>query len=73
MAIEHLAPMTVHMAHVTTHVMSTHYAHDRPATVHYVVHCLGRYLWTMFTNTVHGHCSKKKNDPRKLGRHTYSH
>ena len=30
-------------------------AHDPPATVHCVVHCLGNCLLTLFINTIHGH------------------
>ena len=42
-----------------------HYAHDRPAIVHCVVHCLGHCLWTLFTNTIHGHCLKRKKKKNK--------
>ena len=36
--------------------VSVHCACDEPVIVHCVVHCLGHYAWTLFTNTVHGHC-----------------
>ena len=39
-------------------------ARDRPTTVH----CLGHCSWTLFTNTVHEHCSKKKKKrPSEIG------
>ena len=31
-------------------------AHDRPTTMHNVVNYLGHCSWTLFTNTIHGHC-----------------
>ena len=36
-------------------------AHHRPVTVH----CLGHCSWTLYTNTIHGHCSKKKKGVQK--------
>ena len=54
---------------MTSCAVCAHYAHDRPMTVHYVVHCLG----SLFMETVHQHCSwallkkkKYKNDPQGL-------
>ena len=35
-----------------------------------IEHCLGHCSWTLFNNTVHEHCSKKKKDPRDLGHHS---
>ena len=48
-----------------------HCAHDRPVTVHCAVHCLSHCSGTLYKNTDHGHCLKKKYeyDPRDLGRH----
>ena len=31
-------------------------AYNRPVTVHCAVNFLGRYSWTLFMNTVYGHC-----------------
>ena len=60
---------------------STQDAHDRAHSVcscsryrPMTVHCLGHCSWVLFTNSVHGYCSKKKVqnfDPWELGCHNY--
>ena len=38
----------------TTSIVCAHCAHDKPLTVHCVVHCLGRCSWALYENTIHG-------------------
>ena len=48
----------------TEHSVGAYYAHDPPAIVHCVVHYLGHCSRTLFTNIVHGRCSKKKKEKK---------
>ena len=48
-------------------IVSVHCACDRPATVHYVVHCVGHCTWTLFIGIVQKKKRSTKMTPGNWG------